>query len=197
MKSLQDIFNEAKRSRPVLLFVHDAEWAMVVLKSFGVDTSEWRLGIEPILGRRLLEKPRFEDTHDTTKFRSRSRDPRSSTIPYHDERYRSSRSRSPTHNKSFKRDRSPIEEKRSPHPVYVVDVKNLYTTMRQIAESASGLPVAEIAHAVRINFEKPDEKVENTVPNQKLPGWCAGNESRYVTRVISLLVCTLRSQRCS
>lgn len=170
---------------------------MVVLKSFGVDTSEWRLGIEPILGRRLLEKPRFEDTHSTTKFHSQSRDPRSSTIPYHDKRYRSSRSRSPTHNKSFKRDRSPIEERRSPHPVYVVDVKNLYTTMRQIAESASGLPVAEIAHAVRINFEKPDEREENTVPNQKLLGWCAGNESRCVTRVISLLVCTLRSQRCS
>ncbi|KAI0094071.1 hypothetical protein BDY19DRAFT_920647 [Irpex rosettiformis] len=186
--SLQEIFIEAKRSRPVLLFVHDAKWAMIVLKSFGVDTSEWRLGVEPILGRPLLEKPDPENNYGLVEVRhDRSRDFRSSTTPHYDQRQRSTRSRSP-HGRPVNRNKSPPEQQRSPYPVYVVDVKNLYTTMSQLSESASNTLVADIARALRVKYEQPSQVENNPNPNQRLPGWCAGNESRILGYLWSTMV---------
>ncbi len=151
-----------------MLFVHDLKWASVVLKSFGVDTSEWRVGIEPVIGRRLLE---LQESRDSSRV--------SATPSYH-ERYRSGRSRSPGDRRSIKRDRSPIEQQKSPYPVYVVDVKNLYLALRQLSESFDNASVAAIARALQVKFEQPNIREENATANRTLPGWCAGNESRSV-----------------
>ncbi|KAI0703551.1 hypothetical protein BC835DRAFT_1410581 [Cytidiella melzeri] len=187
--SLQKIFVEAKRNRPVLLFVHDTKWAMLILRSFGVDTSEWRRGIEPVLGRPLLEMPSARDIGESSNNRDRGRDVRSSDRYSYDPRNRSERSRSPGWGRSSTtRNRSPPAQQKSPHPVYVVDVKNLYIRMRQISADDGATSIAEIAHALRVNFERPEQSEESLNARPSSLGWCAGNESRALGYLWSAMV---------
>ncbi len=151
-------------SSPVVLFVYGAEGAMNVIRSFGLDISRWHRGIEPILGRRILKIPGTASYRDTEYSR---REPNFSRDPY--SRQRSGRSISPGRGDYSRRARSPELSQRPP-PVYVVDVKDLYATMRDsgvLEENSSA-----IANNLRIYFEP---QIQHKIGSD----WSAGNESRY------------------
>ncbi|KAI0345265.1 hypothetical protein BDW22DRAFT_1426940 [Trametopsis cervina] len=171
-KHLQIVFDEAKRTNPVLLLVHDVKWTLLVLKFFGVDTTEWCMGVEPVLGRQILKVPPAQDSYSGYEGRSSNR--------YQDvQRYKSERSRSPRRGgPSGGRNRSPPMQAKSPYPVYLVDVKSMYAAMKQVSEFGDA-SVPAIAHALHVNYERPGREAQ-IIGGYASRGWCAGNESRIL-----------------
>ena len=163
-----------KDGAPIILFVQDAVEALDVLTYYGVDTRSWDTHFEPVLGRPVLEvgekyseryEPKQEDRYAFQRGRSQS---------YHrDNKVKPERSRSPQRRGgSGQRARSPL--RREEPSVIVVDVPQLYETMRSIPPTDKTL--LQIAEHLLVKL--PDSG-GNLLPDNGT-GWCAGNECRYV-----------------
>ncbi|KAJ7655677.1 hypothetical protein DFH06DRAFT_481640 [Mycena polygramma] len=128
--------NAQSRSQPVVLLVHDAESALDVFKSLGVDASQWDFELKNLL-RERNHRPR-QAANDPRPSRRRSASPR-------------------PHDRSRRRDSPPPARQYS--PVYVVDVKAMFTAVLGTADHSDSVP----AIAKRLGLFEP-------------VGWCAGNE---------------------
>jgi hypothetical protein len=154
----------------MLLFLQDTDESLDILKFYGVDTSGWTTAFEPLVGKQVLQigerygqklegerndhRGRRDDAHPAGRMKSeRSRSPRRRS----DSGFGRPRSRSPLH--------------RSPYPVYIVDVKRLYATMKKMP--CDKMTLAAIAEDLDVRLDSPDGNGHVT-PG----GWCAGNECR-------------------
>lgn len=158
---------------PMILLVHGERMMRCVLRSFGVDTSQWKVGIKELLyfpGART--SPRrdsyyYDNKHDVRNYTGR---------------WKRERSRSPRRQDAVTdytpRPRSPPRA-HAPPTVYVVDVRQMYQTVMQVPRSDSILSHA-IEFAVRDTAPvrgADDEIIYQDVDPQS---WCAGRESRHV-----------------
>ncbi|GJE87087.1 hypothetical protein PsYK624_031700 [Phanerochaete sordida] len=150
---------------PMLLFMHNADDALDVLRFYGVDTSDWTTHFEPVVGRDVLAvsaRHPLKNTKDEPDVRGR----------YDSQhRARSDRSRSPTRGAHAPRARSPPPQT-SRHPVYVVDIAALSATMRR-TPAPPHAPVQQLADALGVALDPPFPAGQ----------WCAGNESRLVALI--------------
>lgn len=145
---------------PLLLFVSNAEETNHVLRVLGVDISSWHYGVEPILGLKNLEVG--EDLHEGPD--------RGYNMGRRSERSRSPRRGVKSEPEGLSRPRSPPRPLGSPHPVYVVDVADLY----RLAIDEPAVKDNIRTMATRLGVETGDG-----IPLQRVTaGWCAGNESR-------------------
>lgn len=148
---------------PILLFVQNASEAMDILRFYGVDTSDWAIIFEPIVGKDLLNVGDRLPKEDPAK----QEDGRGRYDQGYARERSSDRSRSPKRGASSSRPRSPPRSIK--HSVYVVDIERLYATMRRMPQQ--GLSVPQIAGDLDVKLEPPEN-----VPVSN--GWCAGNECR-------------------
>lgn len=142
-----------------MLFVQDAEEALDVLSYFGVETSRWTTHFESVVGRQVLS---VGSTYPEHRGRSDSF--------YKRDRFKSERSQSPRRRDTYKRERSPVRSAEC--QVYVVDVPQLYESMKRIPPT--NMKLTEIAQELDVKLPDP-----NGSPLQSNgTGWCAGNECR-------------------
>ncbi|KAI0362507.1 hypothetical protein OH77DRAFT_1388532 [Trametes cingulata] len=125
---LQDLFrptHTGEHSAPKLLLVHDERMTRCILRHFGVNTSQWKLGIKDLL---YYPDPHGASKRDRDAYGDSKRDVRDSGRRPRD------RSRSPRRQEAADyrvRPRSPPAHHRPP-PVYIVDVRQMYQTMMQV-----------------------------------------------------------------
>lgn len=171
---LQDVFAPSRDEAPklpLILLVHDAKMTRCVLRSFGVDTSQWRAGIKD-----LLYFPDARGTPRQTSYHESKRDVRDYSGKWKRERSRSPRRQSTADYPS--RPRSPPQT-HAPPPVYLVDVRQMYQNLMQVPKNESIMSHA-LAFAVRDTA--PVRGEDDTVIYEDVDpqSWCAGRESRRV-----------------
>ncbi|KAF7297859.1 hypothetical protein HMN09_01006700 [Mycena chlorophos] len=163
----RDFFAQySRKDKPVIMLVHDKVVARNVLHAFKLETHEWDFGDDSL--RRLLRLHQFSaPPHPAPRDPRRRVDDRD---PARDHARRS-RSRSPRHHSSsssHRHDRSPLPRReRSPlprifAPIYIVDIKSLYSTLFRTETYADTVP--NIIKHTKI------------YPEEDCNGWCAGNE---------------------
>ncbi|KAI0273444.1 hypothetical protein BC834DRAFT_853839 [Gloeopeniophorella convolvens] len=140
-RKLRDLLRPERR--PTVLLVDGEAPTRALLESLGVDTDGWAFGLADLL--RNPEPPR-RSQYSGRDPRRRSRSPR------RDERRHDERRRSPP---------------RAPPAVFVVDVRQLYTTLRQITGSRDALTRVAVALGLEADVD----------------GMCAGNESRLLAEM--------------
>lgn len=190
-EKVQEVFgNRTERMRePVIVLVHDERLARSALKnSFGVDTSEWVLGIKDLLGHGRQEIKRESSSFNNWSRSSVKREEydygRYRGIKQedagHSSSYRGRRSRSPSPRRYIKPDperppaynhrdynyKTPALQRgdggdRTYAPVYIVDVKQLYVNLMRMENGSESI----VQIAQRFNIRAEDDN-----------GWCAGNE---------------------
>ncbi|KAI0333605.1 hypothetical protein GY45DRAFT_1244693 [Cubamyces sp. BRFM 1775] len=146
---LQDTFGSREGQQPVLpkiLLVHDEKMAICVLRSFGIDTSAWKIGIKDLLysqeASRTRQRNSVSDNKDYRKDRK--------------EKWARDRSRSPRRHISSvepnSRPRSPPSPHRLP-PAYIVDVRNMYQTLMQLPPRDDS--ILAVAQALNVRDTAP------------------------------------------
>lgn len=155
----------------VLLFVHDEQRSLALLRALGIDTSQWTSGLMSLLyGKDFSGKPERDRYDDRRVSDPRSRSPRRNGDP----RPRP-RSRSPRSQASLR--------------VHIIDVRQLYCVLKQVAplvdtvrSNASELGVRDI---MGINESDGTFKMANDMNN----GLCAGSESRLLGYMWHSMAC--------
>lgn len=172
-KQLQEFLQGSPEDpRPIVLFVHNTVKMMKVLNALQINTVHWEHGIFDILYSQRGHKSSSDGTmkHEHSPYEG-SKEPNRS------------RSRSPKHETDDlqQRPRSPISRTGPSNTVYVVDVRQLFQTMKQVSsvvdtvsDNAINLGVHDVPN---IDSEDNGHNGANIfVPSRH--DMCAGHESR-------------------
>ncbi|KAJ7459606.1 hypothetical protein B0H11DRAFT_2059230 [Mycena galericulata] len=146
---IQTTFGKYTNSTPhaTILLVHDAKTAMVVLESLGLDVSQWEFRLKNLLWTQGSYAPTLQNP------RGRSRDDNTARA----------RSKSPTRGA---RPRASSPPSRRYAPIYVVDIKALFSAL--LGSHGHAQTVPDICR--RLGLFQPKS-------------WCAGNEAWMLVEV--------------
>ncbi|KAI0636617.1 hypothetical protein C8Q77DRAFT_1093677 [Trametes polyzona] len=173
---LQDLFADARNGEPkppMILLVHHERMTRCVLRSFGVDTSRWMVGIKS-----LLYCPGAADNSRRNSYYYESkRDARGLTGKWQRSRSRSPQKRSEP--RTSARPRSPLFTPLPPPAVYIVDVREMFQTLMQLPRDDT---VQSNAIALGVRDTAPVRGEDDRVIYEEVDpkSWCAGRESRLI-----------------
>ncbi|KAI0647418.1 hypothetical protein C8Q79DRAFT_959325 [Trametes meyenii] len=171
---LKNLFNpshDGASDSSKILLVHDERATRCALRSFGVDTSQWKAGIKDLLYHHQDGRASRRDQYSDRKFDGRD---------HRLGKWKRDRSISPRmQTTSDPRRRSPPARQARPF-VYLVDVRRMYHNMMEVPPRDD--TVLSNALALSVRDTAPARGEDDLVIYEDIDpkNWCAGRESRLI-----------------
>ncbi|KAI0672854.1 hypothetical protein C8Q78DRAFT_1077174 [Trametes maxima] len=172
---LKALFGPSDRApnTPKILLVHGERAARCVLRSFGVDTYQWKVGIKDLLYCRDGRAP-MRDQHSDRKYDGRD---------HRLGKWKRDRSQSPRRQATADPRRRSPPSRQTPPSVYLVDVRQMHYNMMEVPPRDNSILSNALALSVKDISPVRDENDLAIYEDIDPKSWCAGKESRLVGRM--------------